>query len=701
MKSIIITEKSSQAKDVEAAVGDQYGKVYAAQGHLLVLEEPGEANPDWMMWGFDLLRPEKGFYDTKAPASAAPSAKAKLKAISRALKGADTVIIATDCDREGEGIGRELLDHFGYKGKMKRALFTATDKKSIREAFERLEPAETYENAYQAFRARQQGDQIFNLTMTRVASQTIRPPSMKVLGIGRVKTPTLGLICRREDEVKKFVPQNYFTFTAVAEVLGAKVMLAHDPEKYGAKEKLLSREEAQKIADAVSGHKGSVVKEKAVKKRKPPRLMDLPQLQKTCGSRWAWSATKTLEVAQALYDTHKILTYPRAETRYLSENQIADIGDLLAGLADIPGYLVPGEPVIRKGKKGTFCDSCLAGVSHHAVIPNAAMAPAFAEKMGRLSTDEKQLFDLVARHYIAAVSGDWVYDQTTLSVDARGYMFSVSGKFTRQPGWKAAFGAEPGASKDESPDLPDLYPGDGATLTKVQIVDRVTAPPPRYNEGSLIGAMQNVWKTVADDALAERLKDAKGIGTPATRAVIIHGLLRQNQITQPDNHLVPTEEGLEVYRILLSAAPALLDAARTAEWEMMLDEISTGTATVEQAVARICEDATELIDVLRKKGDSLDWHGPSPPSAKMVSFAQDIAAANGIALPKDCITDYLACKRFLDDHAGSALPPSKKQVALVESLMAKDHPEPESGWRDNAEAVRKYLDKVFKQKKAH
>ncbi len=291
---IVITEKTSQAKDVRSAVGGRYGVILAAEGHLLYLMEPEEAVPEWKRWSPILLRPD-GLYATR-PAEGGGKA-AKLKAIRDALRSAKRVWLATDCDREGQLIGQEILEHYHYRGQVMRVLFTAQDPHTIREAFERAKPNAEYANIYAAAVARRQADQIYNLSLTRTATVVLGKGDKRVIGVGRVKTPTLAIVCKRELEIRAFKPEAYFEVIAAADVAGGRFQMRHAPS-----ERIVKRERAQEIVDAAQGFEGPLAVRVEDKRQGPPKLHDLPSLQKLCGSRFGWSASKTLEVAQELYD---------------------------------------------------------------------------------------------------------------------------------------------------------------------------------------------------------------------------------------------------------------------------------------------------------------------------------------------------------------------------------------------------------------
>ena len=664
MNAIVICEKPSQAADIRAAVGTCYGEILPCQGHLLRLAEPEEVNPQWKSWGFDVLKPEE-FYPTR-PDTADGKGK-RLVAIEKALRDAGEVTIATDCDREGQLIGQSLLEHFGFRGTVWRAVFTAQDPKTLREAFEARRPNGEFASLYAAAVTRQQSDQVYNLTLTRAATVALRKPGERgVIGVGRVKTAALAIAARRELEILDFRPMAYFEVAAEARAEAGAFAMRHAPEEEA---RIGDRAQAEAIADRAEGFEGPLAVRRAKQRRRPPRLLDLPALQKRCGG-WGWSAERTLERAQALYETHKLITYPRAEAGWLAEAQIADTGPILAALGGLEDYapLVPREPTVRKGKSGHFCDSCLAGVSHHAVVPNVNGLDGLADRRGRLSDDEARLFDLIARAYIAALLPDHEFEATTATLDVGGAAFVARGRVVLAQGWRAARSEED--EKEDDRELPAISDGDTARLSGASVEAKETRPPPRFHEGALIEAMQNAWKFVDDEALADRLRDAKGIGTPATRASIIEGLKAQDMLRKKGKHIVPTEAGIALYRLLADNVPSLVDPGTTARWELRLDEILTGQARAEEVWAEIAAAAAAHVERLRACAPEGGARSGGPTD-KMLAAARRIAADRKIALPEDAATSFKACKAFLDEYAGGPRPPSARQLAFAERLAGE------------------------------
>ena len=725
---LVITEKSSQARDVRAAVGSRYGAVLPAEGHLLDLLEPEDVNPAWKRWSAALLRPE-GLYGAK-PAAGGNKA-AKLKAIRTALRTAGRVWLATDCDREGQLIGQGILEYCGYRGDVLRVLFTAQDAQTIREAFSRARPNSEHALLYNAAAARRQADQIYNLSLTRSATVTLGQGARGVIGVGRVKTPTLAIICKRELEIRDFVPVPYFEIVATALAAGGALRMRHAP-----KQRILKRENAETVVNAARDFEGPLGLRVEDKRQRPPRLHDLPSLQKLCNARFGWTAAKTLELAQELYDGagKKILTYPRAEVRYLPETAIADVPRMLAGLQAGKTYgaiPVPSPALIRTGRNGCFYDQGLAGESHHAVIPNVNRIGELGAVWPRLSSDEKKLFDAVARSWLAMVMPDYRYRQTTVTLDVSGFEFRATGRQPIEPGWRAAFsGWRPSEEKGEAAQaLPVLRNGETARLRDPVIEDKETRPPPRYQEGTLIEAMQNAWRFVEDKILRERLKEARGIGTPATRAEVISGLRKQGFLSSQGKHIVPTARGLALFGALERADPALVDPGVTAQMECLLDDVVTGKQDMVAAIDAVCANAQRIIGRLvegragaaalapaevpgsgRGSCNSSGGGDERPPTPAMRRYAAALARRKGLKPPRGYTRSSAICRAFLEQHATGQAPregagktpaqPSPAQLSYAEALARQQGIVIPDAAKASARAMSKWIDANRKAKTA-
>ena len=530
---------------------------------------------------------------------------------------------------------------------------------------------------YEAAIARQQADQIFNLSLTRTATKTLLTPGVRgVIGIGRVKTPTLAIVCLRELEIRNFRPEHYFEVVARATVATGSFEMRHAP---AAKMQIKDRARAEMIATAAAGYRGPLGVSIDGKRQAPPRLFDLPSLQKTCGQRWGWTADKTLSVAQELYDGvgKKLITYPRAEARYLTENQIADAPAIVASLTRLRGFahLEIAPPVIRRGKSGHFCDKALEGVSHHAVVPNVNILDDLETRLPRLSGDEKRLFALICRSYLAAVMPDYEFRQTivTMSVPIPGggaAEFRAVGRIPLRLGWKAVYQAvDPDAEAEAEQTLPSLSDGETASLSDARVEAIRTQPPPRYNEGTLVDAMQKAWRFVDAPALREQLKEAKGIGTPATRAEIIKGLKRQNLLAAEGKLVLPTPAGLQLFELLRGAAPALVDPGTTALWEMRLDEVVTGKVNFHAVINGIAAAAHELIDALLKRSSGTVGLTNSAPAHRR-SGRRRVARQAGNRAKPETLSRFAPVAERRPRYRRQANVPHQPAAPMTEYLLA-------------------------------
>jgi DNA topoisomerase-3 len=704
--SVVICEKPSQAKAIKAAVGSQYGVVLPARGHILTLKEPNEIREDWAGdWAAELLWPGK-FY----PKTPVKDTIQLLNAIRQAAADANQIIIATDCDREGQLIGDEIVEYLGFTGTVKRAMFNAEDKKSLQEAFANLKPNSDYHGLFMAGQAREQADQSANLSLTRTATVMLKKPGAKgAIGIGRVKTPVLGIICKRELEIKNFKPQNYFEIDAQVGVAAGQLKLtcaklpasllkeqdanegveeeddlADDEEALAAADplrgKIMKKEIADALVAAAKTHSGPIKAKFEKKRQSPPKLMDLTAMQSACSTRFGWTGEKTLSVAQSLYATHTIITYPRGEAQYLPENNIGDVPTLVGTLTRMDAYAqhshLLASPKVRKGKSGHFSDKALEGMSHYAIIPNANTADSFAHVYGNLSAEERNLFDLIVKQYLAALAPDFEYRQTTVNMDVpfkgHNWDFRNSGRVPLVPGWKEILG---GAGKKDGDDFPALENGETANVLDAVLRTVTTKPPARYTEGALIKVMKEAWRLIDEPDKRARLKEAKGIGTPATRGDVVKSLFKQGQLVNKGKQIHPTPGGLALYQTLMKVCPNVVDPGRTAIWEMLFDFVEKGQMTADAAIQKILDETQKEIDLIKTGGhEKIEIGGKSRPTPKMVKAAESIATRKKINLPAGVKTDSSKCRAFLEEHMGqrpknpngsdAPFPPSEKQLAF-------------------------------------
>ncbi|WP_339864052.1 DNA topoisomerase [Paremcibacter congregatus] len=700
-ETVVICEKPSQARNIRAAIGDNYGRIVAAQGHLLRLEMPEEINPAWRRWNYDILVPENRRFDYRP--SDGGGKEARLREIESALRQAKSVIIATDCDREGEGIGRELLLYYKFEGEILRAMFSAEDKKTLTKAFNNLKPAAEYDRLYEAFYARAAVDKACNLTLTRVVTVRFKKPGAKgAIGVGRVMSPTLAIVCRRQKEIEAFEIRPFYEITMNLTGERGKVAVHYRPKGAG---RIYEESEARSLVAAAETWQGplSVICEE--KKAAPPKFFDLPTLQKEAGKK-GFSASRTLEIAQSLYEKHKIITYPRAAVRSLPEVMIDEVQNLLDQVKTIPAFsAIPLEkPIIRKGRPGYFSDKALEGESHHALIPNLAVAEHFPVLYSRLDADHKALFDIITRSFLEAVADDHVFDQTTMtaevSVADKKYSFSEIGKITRTPGWTDLFPKEVAPQKGKKVEkeviLAPIDNGDPMTSEGAKSALKKTTPPKPYGEGELINAMQNAWKFVENEEEKERLKMAKGIGTPATRDQIIENL-KQKCFEIKRKKIYATNYGMRLYELLEANLPELVDPGATARMELFLDSIQLGQNTADDVFEQAIERLRNMVDQIQNSYRSTELTKNHPPSDKMIGFARRIAAEKKIPLPPAALTDFAVCRLFIDNNVEPAPEdgsPSERQLGFARTLSEQTaEPIPE-GALGSAEILGQWIDRV-------
>lgn len=702
-ETVVICEKPSQARNIRAAIGDNYGKIVAAQGHLLRLEMPEEINPAWRRWNYDILIPDNRRFDYRP--SDGGGKDARLREIKIALRQAKSVIIATDCDREGEGIGRELLLYYKFEGEVLRAMFSAEDKKTLTKAFNALKPATEYDRLYEAFYARAAVDKACNLTLTRVVTVRFKKPGAKgAIGVGRVMSPTLAIVCRRQREIEAFETRPFYEITMNLAGERGTVAVHYRPKGTG---RIYEETEAQNLVSAAQNWQGPLAVICEEKKAAPPKFFDLPTLQKEAGKK-GFSASRTLEIAQSLYEKHKIITYPRAAVRSLPEVMVDDVQNLLNQVKNIPDFAsIPlDKAVIRKSRPGYFSDKALEGESHHALIPNLAVAEHFPVLYSRLDEDHRTLFDLIIRSFLEAIAEDHVFDQTTMSAEVkaheRAYVFSEVGKITRTPGWTELF---PKASEekkgkkakgDKDVTLAPIKDGDIMTSQGASSALKKTTPPKPYGEGELINAMQNAWKFVENDAEKERLKMAKGIGTPATRDQIIENL-KQKCFEIKRKKIYATKYGMRLFELLESNLPELIDPGATARMELFLDSIQLGENTADEVFDQAITRLRHMVGQIQNSYRSTELTKNHPPSDKMIGFARRIATEKNIPLPPAAQTDFAVCRLFIDNNVEPAPEdgsPTGRQISYARTLAEQTGESIPEEAEKSADLLSQWIDRV-------
>ena len=583
---VYLCEKPDQGRIIAAALGGGQkaqggitGNGWAVTwgfGHLLTPYMPHDYNADFKRWEWDHLPivPEKFLFKPKEGGGAK-----QIGAIRGFLKGAGEVVISTDADREGELIAYEILNELKWNGATRRLWLSDLTIPAVQKALAALRPASETKPLYLAAAGRTYADWIVGMNLSRAATLKLAARGGKPMSVGRVQTPVLAMIVDLENKIKNFKPEDYFEIKAqVAAASGSLVMrYAPAPEK-----RLKDIQTAQKLRDQAQGAKGPLNVETLGKTQAPPALLDLNRLQQECNSRFGWSADKALKVMQALYETHQVLTYPRTDSSALPEEHkvnIPTIAQNLSGVPDLAHLLSSDRQAALKPRSSVYDDKKVS--AHHAIVPTNKAAV-----LSQLSEEEKRLYLMVCRFWLAAHMSDMEYLQTTVTMDAGGVPLRASGRQITKEGWRLAFKSASGqdtdvveeddAEAEDSATLPPLKNGEIALVEKAEIEAKKTKPPSRFTEKTLLQAMKNVAAYVDDPQARKTLKATSGIGTPATRANVIETLKERGYIEVKKRQLVPKDVGFVLIEAIRATAPSYADPVMTARWEDVLETIAEG-----------------------------------------------------------------------------------------------------------------------------
>ncbi len=609
-KTLVIAEKPSVGQDLARVLKGPFQKgegwlegpehvITWAVGHLVQLAEPDEYDPKFKKWKMDDLPivPDR-FKLVVRDERSRKQMSVVTKQIGR--DDVDGVVNACDAGREGELIFAYLYEKAKGKKPVSRLWLNSMTNAAMKSAFEELRPASEFERLEQAARSRSEADWIVGMNATRAATIRLRSSFDGAVSLGRVQTPTLAIIARREEEIKAFVPEPYWLVDATFEADGKRVYAGRFHE--GAKPRIATELQASAIVAACEGRPGTITKlEKKEQREKAPMLYDLTTLQREANNRYGFSAKRTLAAAQRCYEEHKALTYPRTNSRYLTNDMVAEIKPI--------AELVGSHPEYRKGAEYvTGLDLLpLARVvndekvtDHHAIIPTRS-----EHKLEKMSSDDRRIFDMVARRFLAVFHPEAVFENTRVetTVGEPGHVFRTRGKLLIVPGWRGVYDevaadAQPAkGEEDEGADqqLPRLEDGETVATNEVASERKETKPPRRYSDASLLGAMETAGKLVDDEELREAMKES-GIGTPATRAAIIERLITVGYVERDARALVATEKGLNVIRLL--DAHMLTSPEMTGSWEHRLGKIERGEDSREKFMSDIAGFAGETVHKL-------------------------------------------------------------------------------------------------------
>lgn len=595
---LFLCEKPSQARDIGHVLGvtakrngyleGRDKQVTWCLGHLLEMPTPDNYKPEWKPWRMETLPiiPDQWQLEIR------PKVGKQFNIIKGLLKGANEVVLATDADREGETIGREVLEKCGYRGPLSRLWLSALDDASIRKALQSILPGNKTEPLYQAGIGRARADWLIGMNLSRAYTLLGRKNGYEgVLTVGRVQTPTLKLVVDRDRLIENFKPIVYFDILVSFLVEKGRFQAKWIPAPNHADEegRCLDPKIAAEIVQKIQGQMGKILKAETKRVREPPPLpLELSTLQQEASRRWGLSAQKSLDMAQSLYETHKAITYPRTDSRYLPVSQFQEAAMVLNALAQSDPTLATlvqeANPAIRSR---AWNDSKVT--AHHAIIPTPANI-----NMGRMSMDEKRVYDLIRRHYLAQFFPHFEFDQSIIEVDVVHEKFRATGRVEVLPGWKRVLRNEmPNKSEVPEQTLPPVKKGDPASVEQAHIEEKRTKPPNRFTEGTLIQAMKTVGKGVNNPRLKAILRETSGIGTEATRATIIGNLLKRQLLgKEGKKNLISMPAG----RLLVDMLPhSVTDPATTAVWEQVLDDIAKGQESLDMFLDKSITWITRLV----------------------------------------------------------------------------------------------------------
>jgi DNA topoisomerase-3 len=584
-KTLVIAEKPSVGRDLARVLPGSFTKgegflegaehiITWAVGHLVQLADPDEYDDRFKKWRMaDLpIVPDRFKLVVRDERS-----QKQMNVVKRQLGREDVGLVVNACDagREGELIFAYLYEKSGSKKPVQRLWLNSMTTAAIKAAFSRLRPAGELATLEAAARSRSEADWIVGMNATRAATIRLRSSFDGAVSLGRVQTPTLAILARREQEIRDFRPEPYWVVDAVFDPVEKRPRIYEGRYHAGANPRVASADEAAAIVSAVRGGTGEITKlEKSERKERPPFLYDLTSLQRDANSRHGFTARRTLAAAQRLYEEHKALTYPRTNSRYLTSDMVPEIKPIASLVGSQSEYTAASKyvlgldvlPLARVVNDEKVSD-------HHAIIPtNAERHP-----VDKMNEDDRRIYDLVVRRFLAIFHPDAVFENTRVETTVATHVFRTRGKVMLVPGWRGVYGELPDAERDDDEgreqQLPTLAQGETVSVEDVSSEEKETKPPRRYTEGSLLGAMETAGKLVDDDELREAMKDS-GIGTPATRAAIIERLLQVGYVERDARALIVTEKGLNVIRLL--GEHALTSPGMTGEWEHRLARIETG-----------------------------------------------------------------------------------------------------------------------------
>lgn len=590
MKSLVLAEKPSVAREIARVLkchnkqkgymeGSQHVVTWAL-GHLVTLAEPDDYDAKYKQWRMEDLP----MLPEKMKLKVIKQTAHQYQVVKNLMNRADIsdLVIATDAGREGELVARWIMEQARWKKPFKRLWISSQTDDAIQQGFRQLKPGREYDNLYAAAVCRAEADWLIGLNVTRALTCKYNAQ----LSAGRVQTPTLAMIVQREHEINHFKPVDYWTIRAD---FGDYYGDWRDSKNQG---RIFDGSRAASIAAKIKGKIG-VIKEikKETKSEAPPLAYDLTELQRDGNRRFGWSAQKTLSVLQSLYEVHKVVTYPRTDSRYITRDIVPTLPARLQAMQTGP-YTDFIRPLlsqkIQPGKR--FVDDSKV-TDHHAIIPTEQKL-----NLNAFSVDEKKLYDLIARRFLAVLYPPYKYEQTTITTVVEEEIFLSRGKVVREIGWRGLHSQIPEKEDKKEESLPEQLlqekrQGESRKVENCRLNKAKTKPPARYTEATLLTAMESPGKYIDDEELREAMKGS-GLGTPATRAEIIEKLFNTFYIERQGKEIVPTAKGIQLIEL---APPSLRSPELTAQWEQQLTDIARGKSSKGKMITSIRDDASNMV----------------------------------------------------------------------------------------------------------
>lgn len=591
-KSLVLAEKPSVGREIARVLGckrggegylegDRYVVTWAL-GHLVTLADPDVYEKSWEKWDMDTLP----MLPQSMKLVVIPQTGKQFRIVQGLMKRGDIseLIIATDAGREGELVARWIMIKAGWKKPAKRLWISSQTDRAIREGFARLRPAAEYDNLFRSAQARSEADWLVGLNVTRAL--TCRHNAQ--LSAGRVQTPTLALIVAREQEIRRFVPKEFW---GVRLKVGGFSAYWRDKNGGG---RTFDRALAEKIAAACANGEAVLTQVRKMRRQAPPpAAYDLTELQRDANKRFAYSAKETLNIMQSLYEQHKLLTYPRTDSRYISDDVVATLPERLKAVM-VDSYKPLAQKIMRERPlKTKYLVNNAKVTDHHAILPTEE-----SPDLWQLSGPERNIYDLVVRRFLAVLLPPCEYEEVELTLNVAGYSFSAKGKIVTELGWRAAYDRNFDADEEdeEVQTLPQVTQGQRVRVAAAVVTSGKTPPPPRYTEATLLTAMEHPQTQVEDKQLRKILEETSGLGTPATRADIIEKLFSAFYIERRGKELVPTSKGMQLVEL---APQELRSAALTAKWEDRLARIARGQERDAAFIEEMRAYATKLVAEVR------------------------------------------------------------------------------------------------------